>query len=134
MTDSLPPIQTEDLTAHLPGQDSKGPLRYVIFSDEQGPLGALWMATAHGDEAVGWEPNLKHPEESNNTFTWRLRITTSQARPFAPGFESSTEQPYTAESFFRHWTEEVSHEPLQLDGPHDFAGPAGDLADYLDWL
>lgn len=129
----FPPIETVALTGHLPGQNSKGPLSYVVFSDEQGQIGALWRAMARGDEAVGWVSNYQHPAERQNTNTWRVRITTSQARSAAQDFNPVTERHYTAESFFRHWTEEVSHDPLKLDGPHDFAGSAHNLQLHLGW-
>lgn len=129
----FPPIETVALTGHLPGQNSKGPLRYVVFSDEQGQIGALWRAMAPGDEAVGWVPNYQHPAGETNMYTWRIRITTSQARSAAPDFNPATERHYTATSFFERWTKEVSHDPLKLDGPHDFAGKAHELQLHLGW-
>ena len=57
-----PPIVTEDLSAHLAGQDTSGPIRYAVLSDSNGPIGALWAATALFDEACGWEPNPAHPD------------------------------------------------------------------------
>ena len=129
----FPPIKTVDVTAHLPGQYTNGPLRYVVFKDDKGALGALWRATAPNDEAVGWQPNPKHPAAGTHRSTWRIRITEAQGRAFALDFNPDTEQPYTAESFFRHWTETASHEPLELDGPHDFAGASTDLESHLGW-
>jgi hypothetical protein len=137
MTDSankgFPPIVTVCLTGHLPGQNSPGPIRYSVFSDEHGPVGALWMATIDGDEAVGWTPNRSHPDAAAFMYEWRPRITVAQARPHAPGFDPATESAYTAESFFEHWTSPWWNEGVVIAGPEEYTGRSSDLATHLGW-
>ena len=126
----LRPIETVDLSSHLAGQDSPGPLRYTIFRDASGPVGVLWMAAAPGDEAAGWESRPEHPDADRYEATWRLRITVAQARSAAPDGDGT----YTAEQFFRLWTEERPPEDnLVLDGPHEFDGSAERLVTHLGW-
>jgi hypothetical protein len=128
--DDFPPIETVALTGHLPGQNSPGPLRYTIFRDALGPIGALWMAVAPGDEAVGWAPNRNHPDAIRHRSVWRPRITVAQARSTAPDGEGT----FSAEQFFRTWTSEApAEEGVELDGPHDFEGRPRELVTHLGW-
>ena len=128
-----PPIVTVCLSDHLPGQNSPGPLRYCAFSDQHGPFGALWMATAEDDEAAGWEPNDAHPDGRHQMYQWRLRITVAQARPHAPSFDPATESAYSAEDFFVHWTSPWWHEGVTIAVPDEFDGASSGLAAHLGW-
>jgi hypothetical protein len=131
-SEGFPPIVTVALTAHLPGQNTSGPIRYVVFSDHHGPVGALWMASADGDEAVGWTPNRSHPDGRARMYEWRPRITVAQGRPHAPDFDPATEPAYSAEQFFDHWAN-APHEGLTVDGPHELDGGSEALAGHLGW-
>jgi hypothetical protein len=131
--EGFPPIATEDVSGHLAGQYTSGPLRYVVFSDALGPVGALWMATAPGDEAAGWEPNRSHPDAVSHRGTWRPRITAAQGRPSAPDYDPDAEGGYSAAKFFARWTSPTAGGALDLASPHDFAGGSAALAAHLGW-
>ena len=131
-SEGFPPIVTVALTAHLPGQNTSGPIRYVVFSDHHGPVGALWMASADGDEAVGWTPNRSHPDGRARMYEWRPRITVAQGRPHAPDFDPATEPAYSAERFFDHWST-VAHDGLELGDVAEYDGGSSGLAAHLGW-
>jgi hypothetical protein len=129
----FPEIVTEHVSAHLAGQHTAGPIRYVVFSDSDGPVGALWASTAAGDEAAGWEPNRSHPHAGEHLYRWRPRITVAQARPHAPDFDPATEPVYSAEQFFDHWAN-APHEGLEVGGAVEFEGGSSSLAGHLGWI
>lgn len=129
----MPPIRTINVSGHLAGQNTKGPLRYMVFSDSYGPVGVLWKSMTPNEESVGWEPNRSHPTANKVKEQWRIRITEAQARDASPYYDPKVDGHYSAESFFDHWTTNVSHDGFILDGPYDFTGGAASLASHLGW-